>query len=31
VERARVELVAVAAGVDPATFTEISQSIEPGE
>jgi tellurite resistance protein len=30
VERARVELVAVAAGVDPATFTAISESIEPG-
>jgi tellurite resistance protein len=30
VERARVELVARAAGVDPATLTELGQSIEPG-
>ncbi|MEP7122448.1 MAG: TerB family tellurite resistance protein [Byssovorax sp.] len=29
-ERARVELVAVAAGVDPATFDAVSQSIAPG-
>lgn len=30
VERARVELVAVAAGVDPTTFLAVSQSIQPG-
>jgi tellurite resistance protein len=29
-ERARIELVALAAGVDPATLTALAQSIEPG-